>query len=308
MFNESLIDPDDIELIYEIGKGLCGRVYESKVKLIHKVEIVACKVITIAKINEMKKQQLSTRLKKTLEMYSTPNGYDKFVREISAFNEIKGENVLKLIGYSVQTVENLTNLMILTEYMNKGSLRLLLAKEPNLSYHLRLNITCDIISGINQIHDLNFIHCDIKEDNILITHDYRAKIGDLGSVEKVGNKHQIDTTKLMPPEYQTGNYDQKLDIFMFGLTLNRLYNGTNNEELRQDDYCASILEEANVFSDIIFDCLNQKPAMRPTSSELKLKFFKYRKEINDFIAKADLKSVTNESYVDLIQRITILIG
>ena len=296
------IDSDNIDLIYEIGKGVSGRVYESKLK--DTKQIVACKVITISTLND---KNLSKKLSKVLEMYSTPNGYDDFIRELNALKEIKGENILKLIGYSIQQVEHLTNLMILTENMEKWSLRLLLAKEPNLSYKIKLNISCDIASGISRIHELNYIHCDIRDDNILISNDYQAKVGDLGSVEQIDLRSGINLTKQMPPEYKTGVYDQKIDIFMFGLTLNRIYNGENCEDYYLTENHISILRDASCFSELIYECLNQNPKLRPTSNDLKCKLRKYRTEIDDFIKENYSNfEITNDIYIDLIQRVTIL--
>ena len=44
--------------------------------------------------------------------------------------------------------------MIITEFMEKGSLASLLNHEPDLSYRKRLHIATGISSGMSRIHDL----------------------------------------------------------------------------------------------------------------------------------------------------------
>ena len=86
-----------------------------------------------------------------------------------------------MYGYCVQVnPRNKINLMVITEYMSKGSLGDLIKNEPNLSFRRKFEITCDVAAGMARIHEHNFIHRDIRLDNILINSKYRAKIGDMG--------------------------------------------------------------------------------------------------------------------------------
>ena len=58
--------------------------------------------------------------------------------------------------------------MIVTEFMEKGSLASVIENEPDLSFRKRLSIAVDIASGMSRIHNRNCIHRDIRPDNILI--------------------------------------------------------------------------------------------------------------------------------------------
>ena len=63
----------------------------------------------------------------------------------------------KLIGHSPLSEINLAGpfeLLIVTEFMEKGSLSNLLEKEPDLSYIKRLKIAKGIADGIVRMHDL----------------------------------------------------------------------------------------------------------------------------------------------------------
>lgn len=44
--------------------------------------------------------------------------------------------------------------MIITEFMEKGSLAKLLVSEPDLSYRKRLRIAIGVCSGMSRMHDL----------------------------------------------------------------------------------------------------------------------------------------------------------
>jgi hypothetical protein len=72
------LDPDNIELMYELSQGKFGHVYESILK--SKKLIVACKVITIANIdgkNPFLNMRPISKLFATLKKLSIPNGYQK---------------------------------------------------------------------------------------------------------------------------------------------------------------------------------------------------------------------------------------
>lgn len=57
-----------------------------------------------------------------------------------------------------------------------------------------LNLLLDIFEGIKHLHYLNIVHRDIKPQNILITHDGRVKIADMGLGKKLENsRNSFDT-------------------------------------------------------------------------------------------------------------------
>lgn len=60
----------------------------------------------------------------------------------------------KIIGHSPIDQLNSGPLIIISEYMEKGSLANLLENEPNITYRRRLSIALDIVCGMARIHDL----------------------------------------------------------------------------------------------------------------------------------------------------------
>ena len=249
------LDVENIELIAELGSGAFGTVWKSKLKNLND-KIVACKVITIKK-DQILIMQLLGMDPMTL--------YNSYVQELNAYKELKGVNILKMFGHCTNSIENKLELMIVTEFMSKGSLTCLLEKETDLSFRKRFSIAYDIASGMARIHEHHFIHRDIRPDNILIAKDYTAKIGDMGIAKFVEpNKNtMIGCKAYMPPEFYTGKYDEKLDVFTFGLTLNILFGGTHNEQNP-----IRIEKKSLIFCEFTDRCLDHNPDKRPTSQNI----------------------------------------
>lgn len=191
-----------------------------------------------------------------------------------------------MIGHCVsKTDKDGFKLIILTEYMSKGSLANLLRSEPDLSYRRRLSIIVDVIGGVTRMHEKHFMHRDIRPDNILVDGNYKAKLGDMGiakmhrRVEEVEHKKNKNKTKhtligcpaYMPEEFYTQFYSEKLDIFTFGLTLNELFGGEHEE----DNEKVTITKKAPVFTHFVDLCTHKDPAKRPSAKviEKDLKFF-----------------------------------
>ena len=266
-----LLDVDDIELLTELGSGAFGTVHKAKLKSLQKV--VACKIITIKS-----DQDLIMRL---LGM-DPITLYKSYLQELNAYNELKGVNILKMFGHSIQIIDKSAKLMIITEFMGKGSLTSLLENEKDMSFRRKFDIACDIAAGMARIHEHNFIHRDIRPDNILIADNYTAKIGDMGIAKLIQtDKHTlIGCRAYMPPEFYTGNYDQKLDVFTFGLTLNIIYNGSHTEE-----HPIRIKKEAEIMTEIIRKFVNPNPVERPTSKNISENFRIIKKVVDGIIFK-----------------------
>jgi serine/threonine protein kinase len=175
-------------------------------------------------------------------------------------------------------------LILLTEYMSRGNLTQVIQNDPDLSFRRRLSIAVDVASGMSRIHDLNFIHRDIRPDNILVDANYKAKIGDMGIAKIYTDKNKklaeaaasrthtlVGCRLYMPPEFYTRKYSKKLDIFTYGLTLNELYGGDHEEEGKK----VIVTHLAPVFGYFVEKCTKDDPDQRPTSKELEndLKFF-----------------------------------
>lgn len=165
--------------------------------------------------------------------------------------------------------------------MSRGSLRHVFENET-LSIRRKLDMACDIASGMRKLHAHQIIHRDIRPDNILVSHSYQAKLGDMGVIKQ----NQLVATlahpifhKYMPYEFYEKNYDQSLDIFMFGLTLNEFF--TKNDHNLYINKTMSYVkmvpkEESPVFKELFERCLRRDPKQRPSAIEIEKTLCLYR--------------------------------
>jgi serine/threonine protein kinase len=78
------------------------------------------------------------------------------------------------------TAEYENEVFIIMEYMERGSLKDLLAKETPLNLKMTLRMAIDIAQGMHYLHTRQprIIHGDLKTANILVNKDYNLKVSD----------------------------------------------------------------------------------------------------------------------------------
>jgi predicted Ser/Thr protein kinase len=69
---------------------------------------------------------------------------------------------------------------IVMEYVDGQDLKTLIRRKGRLSVDEALDIAIQISAGVGHAHKAHFIHCDVKPQNVMVTHDGRAKVTDFG--------------------------------------------------------------------------------------------------------------------------------
>ncbi|CAF1179511.1 unnamed protein product [Didymodactylos carnosus] len=263
------IPVEDIRLGDELGSGAFGSVY--KARWISKNRPVACKVITVPKTND------AERLEKS------------FLKEIAAYAELSGAYILKIYGFTASRHGQNKRYMLIMEYMSRGSLANVIdQKGDKLSLRRKLDMARNIASGMRKIHEHRMIHRDIRPDNILVNENYVAKIGDMGIARFVDplNQHtQIGCQSYMPPEFYRGSYDQKLDVFTFGLTLNELFTSTKHSFQPLVNDKIAFQEKSLIFDDLIARCTAHDPKRRPAAIEIEKTLDLYSAGFDEIVLK-----------------------
>lgn len=95
----------------------------------------------------------------------------------------------------------------------------------------------------------------------------------------------------MPPEFYTGEITQKLDIFTYGLTLNKLFNGKHT---KIDSKIQIIKKCELIFDELVESMIKLDPQERPTSKIINDKISFFNSFINENEASSD--SGTKESF------------
>ena len=212
-----------------------------------------------------------------------------FLKEIEAYAELSGAYILKTYGFAACKQGQKKIYMILMEYMSRGSLsNVIEAKGSDISLRRKLQMARNIASGMRKIHEHCMIHRDIRPDNILVNENYIAKIGDMGIARVVDpfNQHtKIGCAPFMPPEFHNGTYDQKLDIFTFGLTLNHLFTSTQHSFQPFVSEKIAFREESPIFADLIARCTADNPKQRPSAKEIEKTLDLYSAGFGEIVLK-----------------------
>lgn len=186
--------------------------------------------------------------------------------------ELSGGYILKTYGYAAAKSDDKLAYLIISEFMSKGSLSAVLKDQENkLSLRRKVHMARQIASGLRKIHEHGMIHRDIRADNILVNDNYICKVGDMGLarvVDPFGQHTQIGCAGFMPPEFHEGSYDQKLDIFTLGLTLNELFTETEHSYRPLAKEKILFRRESPIFQELIGRCTAGIPKYRPTAIEI----------------------------------------
>jgi serine/threonine protein kinase len=250
-----------------------------KAQWLSKNRLVACKVITVPRTNDAEVLEKS------------------FMKEVAAYAELSGAYILKTYGFTASKHGQNKRYMIVMEYMSRGSLSNVIKEGGDkISLRRKLDIARNIASGMRKIHEHRMIHRDIRPDNILVNENYVAKIGDMGIARVVDplNQHtQIGCQSYMPPEFYKGSYDQKLDIFTFGLTLNELFTSKKHSFQPFVNDKIAFQEKSPIFDGLIARCTAYDPKRRPTAIEIEKTLDLYSAGFGELVLKK------HPSYINL---------
>ena len=136
------------------------------------------------------------------------------IRNVSSIKEnIENIKVLKhpyLLDYiSIWFKENNTKAVIITELLQGGNLGEYRKYQKNLKVKLVKKWIKQLLTALDYLHCNNFIHHDIKCQNILVDRiTGNLKLGDLICAEKLGEQgyfsKYIGTEEFMAPEVKEG--------------------------------------------------------------------------------------------------------
>jgi len=198
-------------IIEEIGKGSYGTMYKVQ-----------------SKIN---KQDYALKL----ILYGTETREKNAFREIDCGKEFNHRNVLKFFEYFFDNdhLNSETKCVFQIMELCKMNLSEWFKSDEgiNRTDSVCVQMFCYIALGLKYIHEMGFIHCTLKSDNVLISYNNICKISNFElavlQTEKLANETKIftrGTTIYSSPE-QTDNktYDFKADIFSLGCIFIEFY-------------------------------------------------------------------------------------
>ncbi|KAK7311235.1 hypothetical protein RJT34_09242 [Clitoria ternatea] len=181
-----------------------------------------------------------------------------FEAELDFLSRLHHRNLVRLVGFCEDKNERL----LVCEYVLNGSLYNLLHhknKGSRLdSWKLRIQIALDACRGIEYLHNYAghpIIHRDIKSSNILIDHNWTARVCDFGlSLTSPGynsdyRPKKAGTRGYMDPEYRDQNVlTTKSDVYSLGVVLLELLTGKKaifkhgKEEISLVDFASTSIQ------------------------------------------------------------------
>ncbi|KAF5824356.1 putative protein kinase RLK-Pelle-LRR-I-1 family [Helianthus annuus] len=229
-------------------------------------------------------------------------GEQQFLSELQILLDYKHENVIGLVGYCDENDEK----VIVYEYASRGSLDRYL-NDSSLTWVKRLNICIDVARALDFLHggggkQAKVIHRDIKSDNILLNHDWKAKLADFGLSLISPLTHETDyvfdhacgTLGYLDPGYRkSGFLTIESDIYSFGVVLFEMLCGRSTfithkheghylsdfirnkfDKGKQDEVVFQQIREQmepkslTTFQKIAYQCLHHEREERPTTKEV----------------------------------------
>lgn len=249
------------KIVSLLGTGTYGTVYH--VKSPDSKDYVI-KAINLKNLSQ-KKQQRSLKEVSVLETQSHPH----------------------LISYLSSCIHQ-KKLLILMEFASGGDLQSLInaskGKRMFLSEKSIWKMIYEICLGVESLHKNNIIHRDIKCLNILMDHESRIKIADMGVCKVVSGKGPMEGSEVGTPLYlspeviQHKPYDMKVDIWAIGCVA---YNLATLEPPFQSDNIIALARliirarpkplpscYSSKLYEFILRLMDKRASMRPSISEV----------------------------------------
>lgn len=231
--NKFIVTPDfDQSSVKMLGEGTYGRVcrvkmpdgkkYAVKINLFHEDDNWGDGIVNLIEYDILKRFSDHPLF---LNFYGARNRDDEFITlvERKAIENISDDNSDHLFKRNDQQLDNIHFIMELGDY----SLENLIDSQRSMTVDDVAKIICDILLGLEHMHNNNIIHRDLKPGNVIIFEnddDYIAKICDFGMAKhwttQDENCQHVATYNTRSPELiKKDKYGPPSDVWTVGCIL-----------------------------------------------------------------------------------------
>ncbi|MFO7887516.1 MAG: Stk1 family PASTA domain-containing Ser/Thr kinase [Eubacteriales bacterium] len=195
------------EIVQKIGGGGMAEVYKARCRVLNR--FVAIKVLRS-------------------EFVEDDEFISKFKDESQAAAKLNHNNIVNIYDTGIDDDTH----YIVMEYVEGTTLKEYIQNNKPLDIKESINIAGQIAEALRHAHANKIIHRDIKPQNILITEDKLAKVGDFGIARAISEKtitnsdKSIGSVHYFSPEQARGGYvDNRTDIYSLGVVLFEMVTG-----------------------------------------------------------------------------------
>lgn len=174
---------------------------------------------------------------------------------------------------------------IVLEYVENGSLLHTLKAFGNFPEKLVASYVVKILEGLNYLHEMKVVHCDLKAANILTTKNGNVKLSDFGvslnlkAAEDLKKNDAIGTPNWMAPEViELKGASTAADIWSLGCTIIELLTGkppygdmlamSAMWRIVEDDCPPLPKNISDTLHEFLTHCFQKDPALRPSAAML----------------------------------------
>ncbi|XP_026138759.1 tyrosine-protein kinase receptor UFO-like isoform X1 [Carassius auratus] len=281
-----MVDRHRLTLGKTLGEGEFGSVMEGSLSQEDSVLKVAVKTMKIA---------ICTRT----EM-------EDFLREAACMKEFDHQNVMRLLGVCLQTVESegYPSPVVILPYMKHGDLHsyLLYSRLGDAPVYLPsqmlVKFMTDIARGMEYLSGKNFIHRDLAARNCMLNENMNVCVADFGLSKKIynGDYYRQGRISKMPVKWIAIEsladrvYTTKSDVWSFGVTMWEIatrgqtpYPGVENSEiydyLRQGNRLKQPPDCLDSIYSLMFSCWLLSPKDRPSFEILRCELEKVLEDL-----------------------------
>ena len=266
----------------ELGRGAYGRVFIVK----HGGVVCAAKKvhpILIESVGDEEKEKIK----------------DDFIRECLCCSSIQHTNIVQFVGVFYPSDQYGLPVMVM-ELMETSLTKFVEQNKSKIAMQTKISILHDVSVGLSFLHNRKpqILHRDLSSNNVMLTSQLVAKIGDLGVAKVVQADNKQTRSKLttapgtqhfMPPEALVDNpvYGSPIDVFSFGCIAVHVFSEewpspgavkqkdpktkkmvTLTEAERRQQYLDKMTGRAAELRKMVEQCLDDDPDERPLMQDV----------------------------------------
>ncbi|PIN08201.1 Serine/threonine protein kinase [Handroanthus impetiginosus] len=156
------------------------------------------------------------------DVFRSPEELQRLYSEVLLLKNLNHNSIMRFHTSWIDVHRRTFN--FITEMFTSGTLREYRKRYKRVNIRVIKDWARQILEGLDYLHSHEppVIHRDLKCDNIFVNgHLSQVKIGDLGLAAILSGKHHahsvIGTPEFMAPEMYEEDYDERVDIYSFGM-------------------------------------------------------------------------------------------